>query len=207
MTQAPETPMSSLLDTARGALARHEWRAAFDGLSAADAQQPLAPEGLELLAGAAWWTGQLPVAIELRERAFANAAQGGDMQTAVLVAINLARDHVFRLAMPAAEAWIKRAERMLEGMEENPGHGWVAGVRATIASVGGDNEESLRQATRAVDIAERLGLPDLRAFGLAGKAAGLPQVGVQRLRCGPRGADRDERWGACRFLEPRLKRF
>jgi class 3 adenylate cyclase len=173
MTQAPDTPMGSLLDTARGALARHEWRAAFDGLSAADAQEPLAPEGLELLAGAAWWTGQLPVAIEVRERAFANAIKGGDMQTAVLVAINLARDHVFRLAMPAAEAWIKRAERMLEGLPENPGHGWVAGVRATIASVGGDNEESIRQATLAVEIAQRLGLPDLRAFGLAGKAAGL----------------------------------
>jgi class 3 adenylate cyclase len=173
MTQAPDVPMGSLLDAARGALARHEWRAAFDGLSAADAQEPLAPVGLELLAAAAWWTGQLPVAIEVRERAFANAVKGGDMETAVLVAINLARDSVFRLAMPVAEAWIKRAERMLEGLPENPGHGWVAGVRAGLASVGGDNEESIRQATRAVEIAERLGLPDLRAFALAGKAAGL----------------------------------
>lgn len=173
MTQAPDTPMGSLVEAAQTALARHEWRAAFDGLSAADAKESLAPAGLELLAEAAWWTGQLPVAIEARERAFAAALKAGDMQTAVLAAINLARDSVFRLAMPVAEAWIKRAERMLEGLPENPGHGWVAAVRAGLASVGGNNEESIRQATRAVEIAERLGLPDLRAFGMAAKAAGL----------------------------------
>lgn len=161
------------MDAARAALARHEWRAAFDDLTAADAKEPLRPEQLDLLANAAWWTGQLPIAIETRERAFAAALKAGDMQTAVLVAINLARDHVFKLAMPVAEAWIKRAERMLEGVDENPGHGWVAGVRAGIAAVGGDNEESLTQATRAQEIAERLGLPDLRAFAMAARASGL----------------------------------
>jgi class 3 adenylate cyclase len=173
LLQVPDGPGGSLVDAARAALARHEWRAAFDDLTAADAKEPLRPEQLDLLANAAWWTGQLPIAIETRERAFAAALKAGDMQTAVLVAINLARDHVFKLAMPAAEAWIKRAERMLEGVDENPGHGWVAGVRAGIAAVGGDNEESLTQATRAQEIAERLGLPDLRAFAMAGRASGL----------------------------------
>ena len=173
VTQAPDTSMESLVASAEGALARHEWRAAFDGLSAADAQQPLPPEALELLAEAAWWTGQLPVAIEMRERAFAGASKAGDTMTAVQVALNLARDSVYRLAMPVAEAWIKRAERMLEGLPENPGHGWVAGMRAIVAAVGGNNEESIRQATQAVEVADRLGLPDLRAFGLAAQAAGL----------------------------------
>jgi class 3 adenylate cyclase len=173
LLQAPDGPATSLVEAARAALARHEWRAAFDGLTAADAKEALSPEQLDLLASAAWWTGQLPIAIETRERAFAAALKAGDMQTAVIVAINLARDHIFKLAMPAAEAWIKRAERMLEGLEENPGHGWVAGVRAGIAAVGGDNEESIVQATRAQEIAERLGLPDLRAFAMAARASGL----------------------------------
>jgi len=173
LIQAPEGEHAPILEAAIAALDRHEWRAAFDGLSAADAEQPLSPEGLELLATAAWWTGQLPVAIETRERAFADASKAGDFLTAVEVAINLARDHVFKLAMPVAKAWIKRAERMLEGLEENLGHGWVAGVKATIASVGGDNEESIAQATLALEIAERLGVADLRAFAMAGRAAGL----------------------------------
>jgi class 3 adenylate cyclase len=171
--QAPEDERAPILEAAVAALGRHEWRTAFDGLSAADAQQPLSPAGLALLATAAWWTGQLPVAIETRERAFADASKAGDILTAVEVAVNLARDHVFKLAMPVATASIKRAERMLEGLEENPGHGWVAGVKAGIASVGGDNEESIAQATLAQQIAERLGLPDLRAFAMAARASGL----------------------------------
>ena len=173
MTQAPDTPQASLVDTARTALARHEWRSAFDGLSAADAKQPLAPEALELLAEAAWWTGQLPVAIEARERAFAGATRSGDYQTAVLVALNLARDSLFRLSVPMAQAWIQRAEQMLEGQPENIGHGWLAAVKASVASVAGNNEESIVQATRAQQIAERLGLPDLKALAMAQRAAGL----------------------------------
>ena len=177
LIQAPDSEQMPVLDAAIAALDRHEWRAAFDGLAAADAREPLSPPGLQLLATAAWWTGQLPLAIETRERAFAQASKAGDVFTAVEVALNLARDHVFKLAMPVAAAWVKRAERLLEGMEENLGHGWVAGVKATIASVGGDNEESIAQATRAQEIAERLGLPDLRAFALAGRAAGLMAKG------------------------------
>ena len=173
MIQAFEGEQAPTLESAVAALERHEWRAAFDGLSAADAQQPLSPQGLELLATAAWWTGQLPVAIETRERAFADASKAGDYLTAVEVAINLARDYVFKLAMPTATAWIKRAEKMLEGLDENAGHGWVASVKATIAAVSGDNEESIRQAVRAQEIAERLGIPDLRAYAMAGRAAGL----------------------------------
>lgn len=173
MTQAPDASRTELLDTARAALARHEWRSAFDGLSAADAKEPLTPAALELLAEAAWWTGQLPVAIEVGERAFAGAIKAGDMQQAVISAVNLARGSIFRLAIPAAQAWIKRAERMLEGMPENPGHGWVAGAKAGLASVAGNNEESIAQATLAQGIGERLGLPDLKAFAMAARAAGL----------------------------------
>jgi class 3 adenylate cyclase len=173
MVQATDNMQRGALAAGMAALERHEWRAAFEGLAAADAERPLNPEGLELLATAAWWTGQLPVAIETRERAFAAATKAGDVQTAVLVAINLARDYFFKLAMPAATAWVKRAERMLEGMEENPGHGWVTAMKAGIASMAGNNEESIAQATLAQEIGERLGLPDLRAYAMAVRAAGL----------------------------------
>jgi len=173
LTQAPDTPQATLIDTARSALARHEWRLAFEVLSAADAKEPLPPDALDLLAQAAWWTGQLPIAIEVRERAFAGALKAGDMQTAVIVAINLARDHIFRLKTSVAQAWLKRAEQMLDGLDENPGHGWLAGVKAGVASVMGDNEESIAQATRAIEIGKRLGLRDLVAFATAGRASGL----------------------------------
>ena len=161
------------VDAARAALARHEWRSAFDLLSEADAKETLTPEGLELLAQAAWWTGQMPVAIEVRERAYAAALKAGNTEAAVIAAINLARDHVFRLATSTAQAWVTRAEQMLEGEDDNPGYGWLAGVKAGLAGVGGDNEESLRQATRAQEIGARFGLKGLEAFGMAARAAGL----------------------------------
>jgi class 3 adenylate cyclase len=166
-------PEGLAVEAARAALARHEWRSAFEMLSAADENGSLAPADLELLAEAAWWTGQLPVAIELRERAYAAALKAGDGQTAVVVAIRLARDHLFRLANPLAEAWLNRAEKMLEGMPENPAHGWLAMTRGVLASVSGSNEESIAQSIRAQEIGERLGLPDLVAFGKAARAAGL----------------------------------
>jgi class 3 adenylate cyclase len=173
MAQAPDVPQASLVETAKASLARHEWRVAFDVLSQADSKGELTPEALGLLAEAAWWTGQLPVAIEVRERAYAAALKAGDTQSAVILAINLARDHIFRLATSVALAWIKRAERMLEGTGEGPGHGWLAGVTAGYYSVTGENDKSIAAATRAEEIGARLGLKDLQAFAMAGRAAGL----------------------------------
>jgi class 3 adenylate cyclase len=171
--EAPEAPDASLIETGRAALAHHEWRAAFDALSQADAKQRLDPEALELMAQAAWWTGQLPVAIEARERAFAAATKIGDMQGAAIAGLNLARDNLMRMATDVSQAWLKRVERMLEGVDESPGHGWLAAVTALRAALIGDNEESLAQATRAYEIGKRLGLRDLEAMALAGRAAAM----------------------------------
>lgn len=177
MAQAPEAPDTSLVETARAALGRHEWRAAFDALSTADSQERLDPEALELLAQAAWWTGQLSVTIDARERAFAAATKVGDLEGAAIAAINLARDNLLKMKTDVSQAWIKRVERMLEGVPENPGHGWLAMVTALRAALTGDNEESLAQATRAYEIGKRLGLRGLEAFALAGRAAALLSKG------------------------------
>jgi class 3 adenylate cyclase len=173
MAQAPGAPQASLVETGQAALERHEWRAAFDALSGADVQGALTPEALELLAQAAWWTGQLPVAIEVRERAFAVATKAGNVEVAVIAGIGLARDNLMRMATDVALAWLKRVERLLDGTEESAGHGWVAVVRSLRASLMGDTEESLAQAIRAQEIGARLGLPDLEAFAMAGRAACL----------------------------------
>jgi class 3 adenylate cyclase len=173
MAQAPEAPDTFLIDTARAALGRHEWRAAFDALSKADGQARLEPEALELLAQAAWWTGQLPEAIDARERAFAAAIKSGNTQSAAIAGINLARDNLMRMKTDVSQAWIKRVERMLEGVEENEGHGWLAIVTGLHAALTGDNEQTLVQATRAYEIGKRLGVMDLEAFALAWRASAL----------------------------------
>jgi class 3 adenylate cyclase len=162
-----------ILASARAAMARHDWREAYDKLAAADSSSTLSPEALEVLAAAAWWTGQLPIAIDARERAFAVASRGADYRQSVALAISLGRDNLLRMAMPVANAWLNRAEEMLRGVDENEGHGWLAATRAFAAALAGDTDVALEQATLAHDIGERLGLPDLVAFALGEKASTL----------------------------------
>ena len=102
----------SVRDQATSALARHAWPDAHGLLAAADARGELAPDELELLAQAAWWMGMLPAAIDARERAYAAATKSGDVVTAVIAAITLGRDNLYRGTYSVANAWLNRAERL-----------------------------------------------------------------------------------------------
>jgi hypothetical protein len=53
------------VDAGRQALARHAWSEAYDLLRTADARGELDTGDLVLLADAAWWTGNLPEAIDI----------------------------------------------------------------------------------------------------------------------------------------------
>src|SRR5205823_13898754 len=133
----------------------------------------LTPPDLETLAQAAWWTGQLPVAIDARERAYAAATKSGDVQTAVVAAINLGTDNMLRHAYPVADAWLNRAERLLEGLPENPGHGWLAVGRSFQGALIGETARSLAEASRALEIGTRLGDRDLAAYATGAKGVAL----------------------------------
>ena len=63
----------SLVEQGKAALGRHEWREAYDLMSAGDGRGEVTGADLELYAQASWWIGRLPEAIEIRERAFAAA--------------------------------------------------------------------------------------------------------------------------------------
>jgi class 3 adenylate cyclase len=161
------------VDAAAEALDRHAWREAYDLLSAADARGALQPAELEMLAQSAWWTGHLPQAIEVRERAYGASMRSGDVATGVMAAISLARDNLFRNDVAVAGGWLSRAAHLLEGQPEGVGHGYLEALRSFRAALTGDNEEALRAATRAFEIAERLGDPDLAAYARAEKGFAL----------------------------------
>jgi len=164
---------ASPLERGREALARHAWSEAYDLLSAADAAGSLAPAELELLATAAWWVGKLPVAIDVRERAYAAAIKAGEHDVAVEAAVMLAQYNLFRNAHTIANAWILRADRLLQGQDENPGHGWLAAMRSFHAAVVGDMETALVESSRALEIGRRFGDRNLEALALSQKGAGL----------------------------------
>jgi class 3 adenylate cyclase len=89
------------------------------------------------------------------------------MDVATMVAIKLARDNVYRSSDVMAGAWLGRAERILEGAEENVAHGWLAATRAFRAAITGDVELSLAEAIRGEEIAARTGDRDLAAMAQA----------------------------------------
>ena len=167
----------ALADRARETLARHAWREAFDLLSAADQPGALSPEELELLAQSAWWVGKLPVAIEARERSYAASLKSGDKLSAAIAAILLGHDNTMRNQQSVASAWLKRAERLLDGMEENPAHGWLSATRGFQACITGRIDEAYEQSSRAEEIAGRFGDRDLEALALSGKGVALVAKG------------------------------
>jgi class 3 adenylate cyclase len=165
------------VDRARVALDRHAWTEAYDLLAAEDAAERLSPAELALFAQAAWWTGRLPVTIDARERAYAAAVKANDLETAVETAILLGRDNVFRNAHNVAQAWLSRADRLLEGVPEGVGHGWLAATRSMYAAITGDEETALAEATRALDIARRIKDRNLEALALSEKGSALVTKG------------------------------
>lgn len=167
----------SLAEQGRAALVRHAWGEALEKLAEADAAGELSPADVDAYADASWWNGRLEQGIELRERAYAAATKSGEWEAAGMIAIKLARDNAYRASDAMAGAWIQRAERLLEGVDENPGHGWLAATKALRASLTGDTERLLAESIKAEGIAARVGDRDLAAMAQAEHGFGLIAAG------------------------------
>jgi class 3 adenylate cyclase len=177
--------MSQLIDDrvqqGRDANRRHAWHEAFDSLREADAETPLSPEDLRLLAESAWFAGDPDVAIEARERAHAGYLEQGDKCHAAEMALQLAGDHFERLETAVGSGWLGRARRLLEQTpNECAAHGWQANALAYLAiRMTGDWEEALRYAKLAQGVGERLGIPAIQALAL--QQQGYALVGMGRI--------------------------
>ncbi len=162
----PQDPDHGLL-AAREAHARFAWREAFDLFTAADAATSLSPQDLERLGAAAWWSGRLPACISARERAYAAYVQASNRRRAALIASELARDYFAKGDSSVGQAWLNRAERLLQDEPESLEHGYLARMRAVVAFEGrGDFEAALIEAERALAIGTRLGDRELMAIAL-----------------------------------------
>ncbi|MCH8919584.1 MAG: LuxR family transcriptional regulator [Chloroflexi bacterium] len=154
------------LQEARDAFDRHAWQEAFDLLSAADASGGLAPEDLESLAEAAFWTGRTDECIEALERAYACFTKAGNARGAASVAINLCFHHFAKLAPSVAAGWSSRAVRLLEAEPDCPEHGHLARISTNVTMSTGNLDGALEYARRTYEIGSRFGDRDLQAFGL-----------------------------------------
>ena len=151
---------------AREAIDSHAWRDAFQLLSESDATEPLPPPWLEELANAAWWTGHLDVAIDARERAFAQYVDEGNNRAAAIVALHISHDYQSKLSKALESAWFKRAESLLDREDECIEHAHVARRRAANAAARGELDEALNLAQHALDLGTRYGDKDVMALAL-----------------------------------------
>jgi hypothetical protein len=130
----------SLLERGREAASRGDWPPAFDLLMEADADGLLSTADLPVLGEVAYAAGHLDVTIEMWERAHAECMRAGEHLAAAGAAVRVAMHLLFDTALMApVRGWLTRAERLLEGQDDNtPVHAWLAVVRNYERMLTGD---------------------------------------------------------------------
>jgi DNA-binding CsgD family transcriptional regulator len=129
------------------------------------------------LATAAWWLGDNQSSVDECTRAYAMFRKIGDVAGAVECAVWLGITYKANFSnFAAANGWIERAQRMLEGEPRGPLHGWVELTRAyRMPDLIGAQE--LTQD--ALDIARRTATVDLELTAIS--QLGLIRVARGRL--------------------------
>jgi tetratricopeptide (TPR) repeat protein len=141
---------------AREAAARGEWEEAYDVLVKAAPEGLAGPADLRLLGEVAYAAGHLDVAIESWERAHALGVQAGDPVAAADAAVRVAMHLLLDTALMApVRGWLGRAERLLEGQEEQAAHAWLAVVRSYERMLTGDVRQARHWSERAIEIGAR----------------------------------------------------
>ncbi len=167
-------PRSELAD-AWAALGRAEWASARDAFAGQLEEQPEDPEALDGLGRALWWLGEYQEGVERRREAYALYRQRGDTLTAANLAAYLAAEHRIAGEAAAANGWLARAERLLEGAGPCAERGWLE-IEMAKRSAGRPDEQELH-ARAAADLGRELPDADL-------EAAALAQLGLARVDAG-----------------------
>lgn len=147
-----------------------------------------APEALEGLAVAAWWQDDDATALPARERAYRLYLERGDRRGAARVAAFHAVDYCSLRNEPAiANGWIRRARRLIEGLDPCPEQAMIAAWEGHIAlMVRHDTTTARELSAEAETVARSIGAIDweMLALALAGLALvidGEVPAGMSRL--------------------------
>lgn len=166
------------LAAGREALTRGAWqdaKSAFsDALVAGES-----PEALEGLAWATYWLDDGPATLDARHAAYRLYRERGDTRDAARVATRLAEDYLsFRGDQAVSNGWLRRASRLLDGVELSPEHGWLALFAGHFALVlDGDTPLARAKGVEITTIGRTLGDTELEMLGLALEGLALVSEG------------------------------
>jgi len=172
-----QVDLDNALAAGREAVRRYAWREAYTQLKAADQPGSLGADDLEGLAEAAWWNGRSDECISARERAYALHMSAGQPRRAALVALAVAKDHFAHRASAVGNAWINRAQRLLEEQPVGVEQGYLTRLQAMLALNREAYDEALEFARKTLEIGTRFGNHDLIALALQDQGQALVAKG------------------------------
>lgn len=171
---------TNLLNSGRGALTRGAWEEARVIFEEALNQEET-PEAWEGLGLAAWWLDNIEVTFNALECAYRLYREQDDRQGAARIATYLASDYSTLRSEPAvARGWLRRAYRLLEGLNRSPEYGWLILCEGEIALLLDNDIAKARElGAQAAGLGRSLGMADLEMVGIA--MEGLALVGEGKV--------------------------
>ena len=168
---APPPPLSAAPERIRNgrlALARRDWRAAFEALAAADADGDLtSAEDVAALGEAAYWAGEARISQDARHRAYGLQLSAGDERSAAMIALGLVINYASRLKFAVAAGWLAKARRHVETFPEGREHALVAAIEGMVLILGGDLDAGELRTHAAIALGRQYADRDAVAIGLA----------------------------------------
>lgn len=167
-----------MLATGRDAFARRAWGAAFEALSAADAEAPLQPDDLDRLAVAAYLTGRDAASADAWTRAYSQFTDAGESAAAARCAFFLGMS-LFRSGEHArGSGWFAKARRLLdEAGDDCAERGYLLLPVALQHAGSGDGAAAFETFSQVGEIADRFKDSDLAALSRLGCGRALIMLG------------------------------
>ena len=154
------------LERGRVAYAQRAWLDAFEALCRADAESPLDPDDLELLATSAALTGHREEHHAALERIYRRRLDADETHLAARSALMLGMSLAIGGEVGPAMGWIGRAQQLIEEAgDECVEQGWLLVPVVFQREAAGDLEAAYRAATGAAAVGTRFGDADLFALG------------------------------------------
>jgi LuxR family maltose regulon positive regulatory protein len=118
---------------------------------------------------ACWWLEDYATGIDARERAYRLYHARDDRTGAARVAVWLSNDYAdYRGETAVANGWLRRAERLLDGLAPTPEHALLAYQNAHVALMAHrDPVTARRLSAEAAGIARKVGPRDMEMLGVA----------------------------------------
>jgi DNA-binding CsgD family transcriptional regulator len=166
------------LDQGRESFGRQAWADAFDQLSAADREAPLAPEDLERLATATYLLGRDADSTDVWARAHHEFLARGEVERAARCAFWMAFVLLNKGDLVRGGGWVARARRLLDdGQHDCVEQGYLLWGVAARSIFEGDNTSASTTFAEAATIGERFRDRDLVTLARVGQSRALLWLG------------------------------